>query len=122
MHVLPGRRGKERRRRAAETIFRGDGGSATSGVSSAAAGAMGAVGALWSFIANDSAAENAQMPSEGPPVPKISKSDIRVVLQCTLSGACSNQSYSMALGSLLYGNLFTMAQAWKVVSFTDPIT
>ncbi|CAL8468704.1 g8244 [Coccomyxa elongata] len=80
-----GRRGKERRRRAAETIFRGDGGSATSGVSSAAAGAMGAVGALWSFMANDSAAENAQMPSEGPPVPKISKSDIRVVLQCTLT-------------------------------------
>ncbi|BDA43314.1 probable vacuolar protein sorting-associated protein 13B [Coccomyxa sp. Obi] len=80
-----GRRGKERRRRAAEAIFRGDGGSATSGVSSAAAGAMGAVEALWSFIANDSAAENAQMPSEGPPVPKISKSDIRVVLQCTLT-------------------------------------
>ena len=88
MHVLPGRRGKERRRRAAEGIFRGEGGTATLGVSSAAAGAMGAVGALWSFIANNSAAEDAQMPSEGPPVPKISKSDIRVVLQCSLTGDC----------------------------------
>ena len=91
MYVLPGRRGKERRRRAAEGIFRGEGGTATSGVSSAAAGAMGAVGALWSFIANNSAAEDAQMP-EGPPVPKISKSDIRVVLQCSLTGGCSNRS------------------------------
>ncbi len=89
----PDRQGKERRRRAADTIFRGDRGSATSGVSSAAAGAMGAVEALWSFMANDSAAEVAQMPSEGPSVPKISKSDVRVVLQCALTGACSDHSY-----------------------------
>lgn len=77
----------QRRRRAAEAIFRGDGASATSGVSSAAAGAMGAVGAVWSFIVDDAAAESAQMASEGPPVPKISKSNIRITLSCTLTGA-----------------------------------
>ncbi len=77
----------QRRRRAAEAIFRGDGGSATSGVSSAAAGAMGAVGSVWGFIVNDAAAESAQTAHEGPPVPKISKSNIRVALTCSLTGA-----------------------------------
>jgi hypothetical protein len=83
--VSTGRGELQKRRRDAAALYAG-GSRTTSGILTAAEGAMSAVGAVWGFIANDAAAEAAQMPSEAQRIAGATATDIHVTVIVSIKG------------------------------------